>query len=480
MLDRQLQREHWILNLSACVERAIMFLQKVQFCGDPSFPNKEGPFARRRSAVNLTCLFLMLCVADANFAKGSWNRDRFSIALNGFFALFMFIAPLSAVAEVDVWNASAYRCVAPDGLLFPSKMEGNSKNLKYTLCDDGDMTLFNGILCYSGVGIGCESVKRSQTSNGRFWRSPLRAQNNNLHFEDGDPYTSDYGRDKSFSPDMETGVLLWAMKTKNDPGTRAALDSWFAWMSNNRPCMATRPIFDYPCPTRDYPLRMCRTGGGCILRNLPRYCEHENCTMRPLDRDMDNAVFNYVMGKEPPDGIGNYNNKVNEVLALGFSLAPVVGIVTNAYLSTPVGDKVFNSSVVEGDGFVRHLTAIRAWMLVEMKHPDSQRAKDTLARIASFEPNNALFQYFFEGATPRVRQLALNYCPPGDLAVNSSQSEWMWEQGSSASWSRPKKTDGKIKSMYWDCIAVRSLLDDPSLGVNNGDLIPAITSILLE
>lgn len=67
-------------------------------------------------------------------------------------------------------------------------------------CGDGDMTLFNSLLCYSGEEIGCQGVQNSQSEDGRMWRSP-RLKNN-------DP-------ENTFSRDMGIGTLLYLATTKD-------------------------------------------------------------------------------------------------------------------------------------------------------------------------------------------------------------------------------------------------------------------------
>jgi hypothetical protein len=380
--------------------------------------------------------------------------------------------------QLDEWRKYAYMCeAAPDKVPFPSKPETDGRNPGP--CDDGDMTLFNGLLCYSGESIACDAVRRSQTSDGRFWRSPLRAQTNNLHYEEGQRFSANQGHDKSFSDDMEAGVLLWAIKTKNDPNTRAALINWFKWMSNNRPCIQPR-LLDW-CPTWDDWRRSC-PGEGCVLRNLPRYCDDAACTMQPVHRDIDNAVYSFVVGDEPPDGIGNYNNKANELLALSwvFTLGRLAlpASVTSAYLNLSVGEKIYDSTRLESQdaverffgkrrsGYPLHKTAIRAWMLVQINRPDQQRAKDALDYIAKVEPDNALFQFFNEGPTERVKQLVVSYCPRGIDVEKSTRLEWMWEQAYSTTWPKPYNKEGRSTSMLWDCILMANLL-----GINRGEVL---------
>lgn len=68
---------------------------------------------------------------------------------------------------------------------------------------DGDSVLWAGLLCLSGETAQCEAVKRSQSKDGRFWRSPSRVG---------------LDRENSFSRDMALGVLAYALKTKDAKG----------------------------------------------------------------------------------------------------------------------------------------------------------------------------------------------------------------------------------------------------------------------
>src|SRR4051812_26493414 len=76
----------------------------------------------------------------------------------------------------EFWLAKKFTCKSDAGD-FPSKGADGPD-----ACDDGDMTLFNGLLCLAGVEevdrdgkkqfIGCDAVRKSQGSDGRWWRSP--------------------------------------------------------------------------------------------------------------------------------------------------------------------------------------------------------------------------------------------------------------------------------------------------------------------
>ena len=102
------------------------------------------------------------------------------------------------------WTANAFVCKSTAGD-FPSK-EGTNRDP----CDDGDMTLFNGLLCLAGESAGCDAVRNSQGADGRWWRSPRR-----INWE-----APIY--DVSFSPDQALGVFGYIIGTRD----AAAFERW--------------------------------------------------------------------------------------------------------------------------------------------------------------------------------------------------------------------------------------------------------------
>ncbi len=73
--------------------------------------------------------------------------------------------------------------------------------------DDGDFDslLFAGLLCFSGENDQCDAVKRSQSFEGRMWRSPERAEKRIYVKEEG----------HTFSRDMGMGVMAYLVKTRD-------------------------------------------------------------------------------------------------------------------------------------------------------------------------------------------------------------------------------------------------------------------------
>jgi hypothetical protein len=112
-------------------------------------------------------------------------------------------------------------------------------------CDDGDATLFSGLLCLAGEEQGCAAVKAAQDPAGKFWRSPRRV---------------DEDSSNSFSRDMALGVLSYLLATKDT----AAAQAWIRWVDQNSVCQLN-------------------VGGVCQLRTY-RYCRDDSdgrCLITP-------------------------------------------------------------------------------------------------------------------------------------------------------------------------------------------------------
>lgn len=110
-------------------------------------------------------------------------------------------------------------------------------------CDDGDATLFSGLLCAAGSPEGCAAVAAAQGPDGRFWRSPRRV-NRDL--------------ENSFSRDMAMGVLLY-LQTRKD---RAAATRWLTYINQHTTCQLGSAS---NCALRVYKLCTDDTDGRCIV-----------------------------------------------------------------------------------------------------------------------------------------------------------------------------------------------------------------------
>jgi|SRR5579859_664246 len=305
-------------------------------------------------------------VAGANlrrFADAIGRRTMRAICYF-FVGLAMLQARGATAADLDsskkFWLDSAFFCKSDAGE-FPSKVGEKSDT-----CDDGDMTLFNGLLCLSGQTIGCEAVRKSQGSDGHWWRSPRRiGWEAPVH-------------DVSFSPDQALGVFAYLIKTRD----ASALDKWAAWIMDRRPCVVG--------------------GGSNCIRGWPRYCTDDQtdkrCTFRPADCAWFAAVAKY--------------------LDRSASVCP--GVLS-------VETFVAGSVTLNGPGFPLHLAAVQLYLIKSLGiHNDNVRLAEETFKMRG-EPKNAFFAYLREGNTDRVANLTLDVCPSSERP-SRRRFQWAWER----------------------------------------------------
>lgn len=260
--------------------------------------------------------------------------------------------------ELDL-RAQAWRQNVPFCEGFPAK-DG---------CDDGDATLFNGLLCATGVSEGCEAVQRAQSGDGRWWRSPRRVDGN-------------LGQGRSFSRDMALGVLLYLTTT----GDRDAANRWLDWMERNRPCTVRNPIT-----------------GGCTIRGLHRFCpddENQICTVTPNVWALMGDVWDHL-------GLGRHPNMQQ------FGGAYVTAAVAEA-TNAPVGYEL-------------HLKGVSAFILKRLNKRGST-TNEVASRLVGRQPGNPFFRYLSEGFSPTAREQVLAVCPRVDAEISWQKRQWTWER----------------------------------------------------
>jgi len=243
-------------------------------------------------------------------------------------------------------------------------------------CDDGDSTLFSGLLCLSGVEIGCKTVRDAQDSAGRFWRSPRRNPGN-------------LGQHNSFSRDQALGVLAYLVATKD----QAAANSWYEWISKNRPCLT-------------------KIGNRCVVRGLHRYCTDDQdgrCTITPAMFQMMYFVWEDI-GLNPSKTMNQYKN---------------------APLLSP-GDK----------GYQIHLYAVQEYLRQQM----DRGREEAVCKLLEKEPSNPFFMFLDQGMSDETQSKALELCP---TTFDHPKKQWAWERRSSE--------EAWKSSMLWDCIFLLNL-----------------------
>ena len=261
---------------------------------------------------------------------------------------------------------------------FPSKFDATD----VSHCDDGDMTLFNGMICVSGDQRGCDGVRLAQGADGRWWRSPRRI---------GWTYPT---HDVSFSPDQALGVMLYTARARN----LAAFDRWVQWMADNRPCLV-------------------QVGGSCLQKGWLRYCSDDvvdkRCTFRADDCTYLKATGIYLGSSK-----GDLCDKVLDELPSGVAPFP-----KSAILSVPA--QVYASASVNQVGFPLHLAAVGLLLArtLGLRDPLLDSAGQTLA---TRQNQNPFFAYLANGATAGTTTMLLNQCPnPG--RPSNGRNQWSWE-----------------------------------------------------
>ena len=236
-------------------------------------------------------------------------------------------------------------------------------------CDDGDMTLFAGLLCASGEKRGCEMVRNSQGTDGRWWRSPRRNPGNN-------------GERHSFSRDMSMGVLLYLATTRDSD---AAL-KWLNWIEDSRPCVVTNPL------TRD-----------CIQKGLGRYCT-----------DDDNATCTITPGNWALMG------RVWETLGLAKS--------SEMKLSRGMDGDISELEVQHTPlGYQLHLEAVDIYIKQILGVAESSR--QAVAKVLQDrQPDNPFFSYLNGSDAAAIANSIHNLCPMRGLRDGGSHNQWSWER----------------------------------------------------
>lgn len=267
---------------------------------------------------------------------------------------------------MQFWRKEAHVCAQPSVPRFSSKHFGVPSP---TDCNDGDMTLFNGLLCFSGEKLGCDGVREAQSSDGQWHRSPrLMRLGKNDQSNDG----------AKFSPDMMLGLQLYFIaRAKEDrSAVHAQAQNWISWVDG-----------------RDVP-RVCTEVVGCILApgalgtlGLTIDYLHANVGLKPLPS-------------------GTFRG------AIGTAMQSWRGITK---ISVEGNDEHFPLHLVSVELLIARATG---------KHRDfvTEQVKTLIKR----QPENLFYQWLAQGATDALKQRLLQRCPTENSKA-PERLEWMWE-----------------------------------------------------
>ncbi|MBB4216055.1 hypothetical protein FHT79_003242 [Rhizobium sp. BK212] len=299
--------------------------------------------------------------------------------------------------SMDFWRSQAFYCDDGNGHRFPSKQREPTVD-NPSPCDDGDMTLFNGLLCAAGEEIGCQAVALSQGKDGRWWRSPRR-----IGFEAPK-------HDVSFSPDQALGVMHYTVQ-KHDA---TAFHNWLTWIDTNRPCIL-------------------KIGTNCIVQGWPRLCPDDQTDKRCTFRPGTCAEFELVGGLYKDESAKICRNVLK---AYGMDVDDFI---------YPVQLLATGAAVVNEENFPLHLAAVELFLLGRTGY----NAREGGTILAARDSGNPFFLFLAGEAPDKVRDLLLNECPTPE---KPSEHRFQW------SWERPSADEPWKNSMYWDCIFMGKLL----------------------
>lgn len=395
--------------------------------------------------------------------------------------------------DITVWRSKAATCKSFNGAFdsFPAKGNYTSNVGLFPTdeCDDGDQTLFNGLLCAAGVQEGCVAVRQAQSADGRWHRSPGRRMLWDTYCFATPGLTPEQFRSrcaKGFSPDMGLGVMLYVMETRDF----SAYQRWLNWIDSTideaQLCKLSDPK---DCKPVKWP-RLCtfdigynEPGDAPPAVQIDGYAGGE-CSLRPFDTQDFSATNNATLATVPTRyAAWEAQTRVLTFALLGAVLGPVNQLPP--LIITSATDKPY---------FPLHLDAARVLLRMQIVNPglktsnlpplpdpdaflsdwgtgilgdgtDPTFINAAAQLIAARVPSNPFYQLLAEGPTPMVRAQIVERCPKSTQAVDPR--DWLWE----------KEAPDPSRSMGWDCVFVASLYNRMLV---RKDLIPEVLDLMLK
>lgn len=304
---------------------------------------------------------------------------------------------------VPFWQQNAKLCQDATGADYPTKQHGTYSSQP---CHDGDMTLFNGLLCAAGNQLGCDGAKNAQDfSTGEWYRSPR------IRYLPRDPSRGGVRNDQGsaeFSPDMALGVQLYLLKTLDVQ----AAEKWFDHLHS----------------------LTCETDGRCI--KPPTFCKHSDCGIRQKDAAALWQTANFL--------------QVNH----GMKSLPSGTLRALMDQEGPrFATHILAQAVVNKPGFSQNLPAASILLanMIGLSDVNITEASRLLTERPQND-HNAFFAYLYEGDTPRVRDMIREECPTPSSTLSKPFREWTWE--------RSKDAEAWRESCMWDCLFAYEILDE--------------------
>jgi hypothetical protein len=175
----------------------------------------------------LTLAGLTLCYSlPATSAELQSYGDNKEAAAGPQVATALVTPPDSLSERMVLWRKQVMYCdiygniVSEQPETYPTKEWPEAEKRKEVpeTCNDGDMLLFNGMLCAVGENAGCAAVQKAfDEESGQWWRSPAILKRH-----------VDNSEEPNLNSDQVQGLLLYILE--NHDGTR--FRRWLEWVRN--------------------------------------------------------------------------------------------------------------------------------------------------------------------------------------------------------------------------------------------------------
>ncbi|MHC2581148.1 hypothetical protein ACVI1J_006735 [Bradyrhizobium diazoefficiens] len=325
-------------------------------------------------------------------------------------------------------------------------------------CNDGDTILFSGLTCSVGDKRGCDTVKRSQGTDGRWWRSPRKLREG----------AADGGSETTFSNDHAAGVWAYIAEERDTEAFR----KWTRWIKRNdkllgfipKYCEDSRCGFKFmDCPMLDRLAVVLNVANPVcdeaplpplpIILPSPTKTIHE---IRNALNDVENAIKNLPVAGEiikyEPSKI-LVEKQLAEMEKLSTRLEDLRSrIMVLARVSADTTGIIGRlNAIVNDPGFSRHNIAVNAYLLQKYTATASPLTLDAVRKVAAIEPKNAFINFVAYGPSPEMVGLILDKCRTEDPKEVRPRFQWIWERADN------DKSDPPRDTMYWDCLFTAKL-----------------------
>jgi len=324
------------------------------------------------------------------------------------------------------------------------------------ICNDGDMSLFSGLLCAAGDKRGCEAVLAAKNEDGRWFRSPRRLKDPTIDEKEAIDGVA------SFSPDMALGVQLYLATTTD----LKSANQWYEWLDKNRPCwMFTEPNCGLPSNINDILEQLLKSKSARLenVRGWPRFCrddvKQKGCTIRPSDLAILQET-RMSLGIKSYDAQECHGENPTDIFDIKYwaSMFNLENIAKKGFFKLldincmKAGSWVATGAFLNKPGFSQHLVGVEIFLAKKLgiKDPLQDQA---IKILVEKQPKNPFFNYLLEGPTDKVADLVLEQCPATQDEIDKSlKHQWAWERNDTENASK--------NSSLWDCVFMAKLLEN--------------------